>query len=204
MSEYQYYEFRAVDRPLTQKQMAELRSCSSRASISPDSFVNEYNWGDLKGDPDRWMEKYFDAFLYLANWGTRRLMLRVPTRVVDPAVVREYCSDDSLNCRINGDNLIISFRSDEEESEWVEGEGWLGSLIQLRSDLTHGDYRCLYLGWLLAAQAGEFDDDILEPHPPAGLGTLHAPALEAAPSVTSEDYESNMAPVAGESSKELL
>jgi len=47
MSEYQYYEFVAIDEPLTPKRMAELRSCSSRANITSTSFVNEYQWGDL-------------------------------------------------------------------------------------------------------------------------------------------------------------
>jgi hypothetical protein len=87
MSEYQYYEFRAVDRPLTEDQMAELRSVSSRADITPTSFVNVYNWGDFKGDPYKWMEKYFDAFLYLANWGTRWLMFRISKKLVDAAAV---------------------------------------------------------------------------------------------------------------------
>src|SRR3954453_2351073 len=69
MSEYQYYEFQAIDRPLTGNEMEELRSCSSRARIKPTSFVNEYSWGSFKGNEDVWMEKYFDAFLFLANWG---------------------------------------------------------------------------------------------------------------------------------------
>ena len=42
MSEYQYYEFLAVDRPLTIAQIAAVRKFSSRADISPTSFVNEY------------------------------------------------------------------------------------------------------------------------------------------------------------------
>ena len=63
MSEYQYYEFQAVDRPLNAKEMSELRSYSSRARISPTSFVVDYAWGNYKGDEDRWMAKYFDAFL---------------------------------------------------------------------------------------------------------------------------------------------
>jgi hypothetical protein len=67
MSEYQYYEFQAIDRPLTEKEMRELRSYSSRAHITPASFVNDYSRGDFKGNEDTWMEKYFDAFLYLAN-----------------------------------------------------------------------------------------------------------------------------------------
>ncbi|MFC1881993.1 hypothetical protein ACFL2S_10925, partial [Thermodesulfobacteriota bacterium] len=48
MSEYQYYEFQAVDRPLTHEQMSMLRAYSSRAQITPTSFVNVYNWGELK------------------------------------------------------------------------------------------------------------------------------------------------------------
>jgi hypothetical protein len=78
MSEYQYYEFLALDRPLTEKQRAELRSISTRAEITATRFVNEYQWGDLKGDPRQMVERYFDAFLYLANWGTRQLMFRLP------------------------------------------------------------------------------------------------------------------------------
>ena len=61
MSEYQYYEFQALDRPLTGSQMAGLRKFSSRARITPTSFVNAYNWGDFKGNRHEWMEKYFDA-----------------------------------------------------------------------------------------------------------------------------------------------
>src|SRR5687767_6698097 len=44
MSEYQYYEFRAVDAPLTAKQMRELRAISTRAEITPTRFTNEYHW----------------------------------------------------------------------------------------------------------------------------------------------------------------
>ncbi len=40
MSEYQYYEFRAIDRLLTDRQMQELRPISTRAAISCTSFSN--------------------------------------------------------------------------------------------------------------------------------------------------------------------
>ena len=56
MSEYQYYEFQAIDRPLTDEEMAELRSYSTRARITPTSFGNDYSWGSFKGDEDAWME----------------------------------------------------------------------------------------------------------------------------------------------------
>lgn len=57
MSEYQHYEFRAVDKPLTAEQLKRLRNLSTRAAISSTSFVNTYQWGDFKGDPSRLMEK---------------------------------------------------------------------------------------------------------------------------------------------------
>jgi hypothetical protein len=45
MSEYQYYEFRAVERPLSHAEREELRVLSTRARISERSFVNHYEWG---------------------------------------------------------------------------------------------------------------------------------------------------------------
>jgi hypothetical protein len=50
MSEYQYYEFQAIDRPLDRAAQDALRSISSRARITATSFTNHYEWGDLKGD----------------------------------------------------------------------------------------------------------------------------------------------------------
>src|SRR5919201_5020257 len=99
MSEYQYYEFQAIDRPLDERAMAELRGITSRAEITPTSLVNVYHFGDFKGDPDRLMDKYFDAFLYVANWGTRRLMLRLPRGSLDLAAVKPYTVPDVLEAR---------------------------------------------------------------------------------------------------------
>lgn len=38
MSEYQNYEFLAIDRPLTKKQMGDLRACSTRVRITSTGF----------------------------------------------------------------------------------------------------------------------------------------------------------------------
>jgi hypothetical protein len=43
MSEYQYYEFQAVDRPLTAGEQQELRALSTRGRITLTSFVNSYD-----------------------------------------------------------------------------------------------------------------------------------------------------------------
>src|SRR5258707_13466687 len=95
MSEYQYYEFLALDRPLTAKQRAELRSISSRAEITATRVTNEYQWGDLKGDPLQMVKGYFDAFLYLANWGTRQARFRLPGGGLDPGTAGGYCNKET-------------------------------------------------------------------------------------------------------------
>ncbi len=55
MSEYQYYEFQAIDRPLSEADRQALRDLSTRARITATSFTNSYEWGDFKGDPAQLM-----------------------------------------------------------------------------------------------------------------------------------------------------
>ncbi|MFH1434514.1 MAG: hypothetical protein ABIJ56_02240 [Pseudomonadota bacterium] len=169
MSEYRYYEFQAVDRPLTDKETKQLRRVSSRAQITATGFTNVYNWGYFKGNTEKWMEHFFDAFLYVDNSGGRMLMLRLPHRLLPMKEASRYCGGSCVGARRAGDHLILSFNSDEEDHEWAYGESWLPSLISLRADLMQGDLRSLYLGWLLAAQWGELDDDVPEPAVPPGL-----------------------------------
>jgi len=175
MSEYQYYEFKAVDKPLTEKDMRALRDLSTRAQISPTGFVNEYNWGDFKGNPLKLVEKYFDAFLYVANWGTHWFMLKVPRHLVDVDRIIKYCSGDSAVIHEKEDHLIFEFTSETEDYEWEEGERWLSSLISLRADIINSDYRSLYLAWLFCAQMEEMEDEELEPPVPPNLADLNAP-----------------------------
>ena len=179
MSEYQYYEFQAIDRPLTNEQIRELRRYSSRAEITSTTFAVEYNWGDFKGNPTRWMEQYFDAFVHVANWGTRWFMLRIPNHLLNPEMISEYCVYEYFSFNTKGSNVILSFRSDEEDGKWVDGEGWLSSLVPLRADLMRGDHRCLYLAWLSSIQGQDYEDDDeaddVEPPVPAGLRNLSGP-----------------------------
>lgn len=177
MSEYQYYEFQVIDKPLNEKDVNALRDLSSRAQITSTSFVNIYNYADFKGNPLKLMEKYFDAFLYVANWGTHWFMLKVPQRLINVDLAEKYCLGENATAYKKGENLIFEFTSETEDHEWEEGEGWLSSLISLRSDIIRGDYRCLYLAWLYCAQAGDFEDDELEPPILPNLGDLNGPLL---------------------------
>jgi hypothetical protein len=173
MSEYQYYEFQAVDRALSREEMGQLRAISTRATITPSSFVNDYHYGNFKGNAWKMMEQYFDAFLYLANWGTRELMLRVPRRMLAIDTVRRYIDNEFAQAEERGEHVILAFRSEDDEGDWEEdGSGRLASLIPLRGELAAGDHRMLYLAWLLAVQQGDVEDEVPEPPVPPGLGRL--------------------------------
>lgn len=178
MSEYQYYEFQTIDRLLTEKEQQEVNALSSHIDVTSSSAVVTYNWGDFKHDPRTVVASYFDAFLYTANWGTRRLIFRFPKALLEPATIEPYCVDDNVSLTAAGRHWLLEIDWDEEGG-WDEPEGELAGLIQLRNDILEGDYRVLYLAWLMAATAqGWFDMDEDEPEPPvpAGLQQL-TPAL---------------------------
>lgn len=170
MSEYQYYDFKAIDHALTKTEMAALRAISTRAVITTTSFTNHYEWGDLKADPLKLLEKYFDAFVYVANWGTREFHFRLPQELADLKHFKSILPGKAVRLRSAGKFVIIAFESEvESDNDWDDGTGWMGSLVSLRSDLLRGDLRCLYLGWLMCAQDEEFSGEVLEPPVPAGL-----------------------------------
>jgi hypothetical protein len=176
VSEYQYYDFKAIDHALTKTEMVALRAISTRAVITTTSFTNHYEWGDLKAAPLKLLEKYFDAFVYVANWGTREFHLRLPQELVDFKQLKSILPGKAAHVRSAGKFVIVSFESEvESDDDWDDGTGWMGSLVSLRSDLLRGDLRCLYLGWLHSVECHEFSEDTLEPPVPAGLRELSAP-----------------------------
>jgi len=176
VSEYQYYDFKAIDHALTKTEMAALRAIATRAVITTTSFTNHYEWGDLKADPLKLLEKYFDAYVYVANWGTREFHLRLPQVLVDFKQLKSMLPGEAASARSAGQFVIVSFESEvEPDDDWDDGTGWMGSLVSLRSDMLRGDLRCIYLGWLHSVECHEFSEDTLEPPVPAGLRELSAP-----------------------------
>jgi len=176
MSEYQCCEFVALERSLTVKQMKDLRAISSRAEISPTRFRNEYQWGDLKADPAKLIERYFDAHLYFSSWGTHRLMLRVPKVRVDMKSMKPYfAGGHATRLTSAGEHVVLDLTSETEDAEYDEqSQGSLAALSPLRAELMHGDLRPAYLAWLLAVHSEEMGDDAVEPPVPAGLAELTA------------------------------
>ena len=199
MSEYQYYEFQAIDRPLTSQQMAELRSITSRAEITSTRLRNVYNFGDFKGDPIELLVTPFDAHVYEAGWGSHTLMFGFPNAAVDLAQLQAYQVEaeseyeTGLMVMARDQRVIVTFASHREEYDDAvdedESGAWLSSMIELRSDIINGDLRALYLGWLAGAAASfdafvatddDLDDDqvaraefenvdLFEPPVPPGL-----------------------------------
>lgn len=179
MSEYQYYEFRALDRALSDAQMRELRAISTRAAISRTSFSNHYEYGDLRADPRDLLVEYFDASLHFAHWMYLEVAFRFPKRAIDAKAVRRYAAGHTLDVRSADSDVVVAL-SVETDGEHFDpsddGSSWLSSLIGLRAEIAGGDERAPYLAWLLDVQYGIVDDDAVEPARPAGLGRL-SPAL---------------------------
>jgi hypothetical protein len=182
MSEYQCYEFRAIHRALTDRQMRELRAISTRAAISHTSFSNYYTFGDLKANPRDLLVKYCDASLYFAHWLFLELAFRYPKGAVDVRALRRYTMGQTIEVRSTAQHVVvaISVESDGDSFDTADdASGWLSSLIRLRADLASGDDRVLYLGWLLDVQSGEIDDNAVEPARPDGARQPHSNATSS-------------------------
>lgn len=178
MSEYQYYEFLAIDRQLTADEMAELRALSTRATITPVSFTNEYNWGDFKGDPGKLMQRYFDAHVYVANWMTAIFMVRLPRDALTQETVKAAAVPYLLDVKPTKTHWIITWSLEESENYdrfcMEDGRGWMARLAPVRDELLRGDLRSLYIGWLAAVAGEMMDDDDVEPLSVSGLAHLTA------------------------------
>ena len=120
--------------------------------------------------PGRW----FDLHLYLANWGTRRLMIRLPKRLVDRTQLDAFLRGGDLAEVIElGEYLILDIYDDcdpPEYDDWDDGSGWLCALAPLRAELISGDWRLPYLIWLAAVDNGSLRDEERELLP--GIGPL--------------------------------
>ena len=140
MSEYQYYEFLALDRPLDERQLREVDALSSRAEVSTTRWVNTYNYGSFRGDETRFVTDYFDAMIYVANWGTRRFSVGLPADRVDDEQILLHATGDALSAELVTGKVVVDLCSETEDpSGWEDGSGWMASLAPVRSRLLGGD-----------------------------------------------------------------
>jgi hypothetical protein len=179
MSEYQRYEFMTSDRPLTRVQLDAVDALSSHIEASSTHALIEYHWGDFKHDPIDVLHKFFDGFLYWANWGAPELAFRFPHGILPVDLIDGYDLDDFVTFTQypDYDILDIHFGEMEGPDEWIEYD--LGSLIAIRDELMEGDLRALYIVWLARQRMREGydeeeDEEISVPAVPPALGTLTA------------------------------
>jgi len=183
MSEYQYYEFLAIDRPLTPDEQRAVARLSSRVEPHPRRATFTYSWSDFPGRAEEVLAKYYDAMIYMTNWGSLQLMFRFPKALIDPAQMQAFIPtfdfEECVSLSTVGEYAILNIEFNEEEGgDWIEGEGWLDRLAPLRVDLLNGDYRALYLVWLKVLDFEDVLETVPEPPVPPGLGRL-TPALES-------------------------
>ncbi|HCF85670.1 MAG TPA: hypothetical protein DEV72_10755 [Ktedonobacter sp.] len=159
MSEYQRYEFMAIDRPLTRVQLDAVNDLSSHIEASSTHAIIEYHWGDFKHDPIEVLHEFFDGFLYWANWGAPQLALRFPHGILPADLIDGYDLDDFVTFTKYPDFDIFNIHFGEMEGpdEWIEYD--LGSLVTIRDELMEGDLRALYIVWLASQRMSEGYDE---------------------------------------------
>jgi hypothetical protein len=188
MSEYQYHEWQTLERPLTTDEQIAVDALSSHIDVTATQAIVTYHWSNFRHDPLEVLAEYFDAYLYLANWGTHRLAFRFQKGLVDVPAIDAYCDEYHVNIKTIGDVQVLEFEMDEDGGydEWIEERGLLSTLARLWDNIIQGDYRALYLVWLkaMSQESGGYEKDeddpdnfFNDPEPllPAGLKELTLP-----------------------------
>lgn len=153
MSEFQYYEFISIDKVLSKDTQKELSSLSSRAKVTGRSAKYIYSYGSFKGNEEEMMFAHFDAFLYWANWGTRKIVFRFPKELIDKKALIPFTFSNCIEIKSNATHILLII---EENWEGEAFSGWFDEgnsatenmLIHIRNAIMEGDYRALYLAWL--------------------------------------------------------
>ena len=173
MSEYQYYEFQTIEQPLNEKEKEAISKLSSRVELTATKAKFTYSYADFPANPQKILAQYFDAMYYIANWGTQQLMFRLPKSLIDLDKIQSYCIEDCISISETDEYVILDICfNDEDGFGWIEGEGDLERVIDLRQDILQQDYRLLYLAWLKAITLQDIEEKKSEPPVPPGLNEL--------------------------------
>ncbi len=188
MSEYQFVAFRAVDRALTDRELAYAERQSTRAQITRWSFENEYHFGDFHGNVAGLLCHGYDIHLHYANYGVRKIALRLSAGLPFPkSVWSKYIGIGEFRWKkdTKGKGGILTLNpyheSGEIEEIWDPGV-YMDEVVEIRNRLVEGDLRVLYLLWLCAALDNDsVSPDVIEPPVPRGLAECvecYGPLLE--------------------------
>jgi hypothetical protein len=179
MSEHQIIAFRACEQPVSEKNLKYMESQSSRAEITPWSFDNEYHYGDFHGNTLEMLRRGYDLHLHYANFGIRKLLIRLPQGFPNSDAAKPYLMKDSI-CFLkdakqgSGGTLSIQpFLEPDELEELWDIEDLVDQLEPLRAEILEGDLRPLYLAHLAVSRGSDHDPAEAKEGPvPAGLKKL--------------------------------
>ncbi len=176
MSEFQYVGFRAAEQPVSNENLEYMQQQSSRAEITPWTFDNEYHYGDAL----TMLHRGYDLHLHYANFGIRKLLIRLPHNLPNMPGAKPYFAKDGLQFLKDkqGQGGILSISPYHEAGDldelWNISE-ILDRLVPLRAEILEGDLRPLYLAHLAMRSDDEHDpEETTEGPVPAGLGNLTA------------------------------
>lgn len=184
MSEFQIVKFRAIDRPLTDKQLEFMDRQSSRAEFTKWEFNVEYHYSSFRGDVDGMLRNGYDVFLSYSNYDCREVRMRLPNGLPFPkSVWSKYIGVERLKWTPDKTEKagILTFAAylEEANDEVWEFDDYLEATAKLREMLIAGDLRALYVLWLCNAMSSSNDDEaVMEPPVPHGLATLPVEAAE--------------------------
>lgn len=164
MSSLEMHRFRSIDRALTPEEQKEIDTFSSRFSPTLTGVDYIYHYGSFKKDAEQVLLKYFDAMLYVDSWENTQLMFRFPRSLVNWKELTQFTNifeRNHLDFKIKGDYVLMDLRVGEEEgNRWIVEEYYqIDPLLSIREEILHGDYRALYLGWLMIEERRHFYDD---------------------------------------------
>lgn len=153
MSEYQFYEFRTIDRPFTAEEKTSINQLSSRGKADNHKIRLNYSYSNFRGNPEELMFQYFDAMIYWANFGCKRLMFRFPLALINKKELIPYTFSDNIEIKTKGNFVLLKIEENVEDGgyfdEWLEDDNtMLSDLMGIRQQIINGDYRALYLAWL--------------------------------------------------------
>jgi hypothetical protein len=163
MSAFQFYDFRAIDRPLSTAQIAEVEGWSSRSKVGSKKAVFTYAYGDFQKNPLDAVDSYFDGLLYWASWGAKKLIFRFPLSSIDLPALQKFAfevesADNTYQYGIRihkrGSNVLLEcYAMNEEEEDYVDEMGKeMDHFVQIREAILTEDYRSLFLFWLHLAE----------------------------------------------------
>lgn len=117
MSEYQCYQWKSVGRSLSPKERGEVSELSSHISVRADSAEVTYHWSDFKHDPVSVLERYFDLFLYEANWVTQRVAFRFDADSVEVEDLFMFAVGEVITVAEKESGALVEAWFDEN---WIE------------------------------------------------------------------------------------